>query len=165
MRRASVSTARTALIDGRDDNETLAIAVVVDHADPDVHVVAALRDLRRSEHLRYVNPRMQTVQWHVPYLLAEEALDPGITQVYNELMTSEGSGNTYSLRLPRGFPHRTFGDCQVHFGRAHAATVVAVRTGDELLVSPPWDQPVDAGAVLYYLARERIEPSRLAAVD
>jgi voltage-gated potassium channel len=163
MERAAVARASTVVIDGRDDNETLAIAVVVDHADPDVHVVAALRDLRRSEHLRYVNPRMQTVQWHVPYLLAEEALDPGITQIYNELMTSGGTGNTYSLRLPRGFPHRTFGDCQVHFGRRYGATLLAVRDTSGLVISPDWDTPLDEAAVLYYLAGERIEQDRLSA--
>lgn len=37
--------ARSALIDGRHDNETLDIAVAVDHTQPDDHMVAALRDL------------------------------------------------------------------------------------------------------------------------
>lgn len=49
MTRACVSRARTALIDGRDDNETLAIAVAVDHEKPDIHMIAALRDLDRRE--------------------------------------------------------------------------------------------------------------------
>jgi voltage-gated potassium channel len=162
MTRACVSRARTALIDGRDDNETLAIAVAVDHEKPDIHMIAALRDLQRREQLRYVNPRVQCVQWHMPYLLAEEATDPGITEVYNDLMSAGGHGNTYSLTVPRGFPHATFGDCQTHLGRAFAATVVAVRNGDALVVSPPWDQSLDEGTVLYYLAGERIDPSTLA---
>lgn len=82
MRRAGVAAAATVVIDGRDDNEALMIAVAVDHANPHVHLVAALRDLARCEHLLYVNPRVQCVQWHQPRLIAEEALDPGITQVY-----------------------------------------------------------------------------------
>ena len=165
MTRACVGRARTALIDGRDDNESLAIAVAVDHEKPDIHLIAALRDLQRREQFGYVNPHVHCVQWHMPSLLAEEVNDPGITEVYNDLMSAGGHGNTYSLKVPKSFPHTTFGDCQVHFGRALAATVVAVRTGEKLLVSPPWDQPVDAGAVLYYLARERIDPSRLVAAD
>ena len=163
MTRACIGRARTALIDGRDDNETLAIAVAVDHERPDIHLVAALRDMRRREQLGYVNPRVQCVQWHMPFLLAEEVSDPGITEVYNDLMSAGGHGNTYSFRVPQGFPHATFGDCQVHFGRTLAATLVAVRTGEELLVSPPWDQQLDEGTVLYYLAGERIDPSRVAA--
>ena len=161
MTRACVGRARTALIDGRDDNETLAIAVAVDHEKPDIHMIAALRDLQRREQLSYVNPRVQCVQWHMPSLLAEEATDPGITEVYNNLMSAGGDGSTYSLKVPRAFPHATFGECQVHLGRAFSATLVAVRKGDALVVSPPWDHPLDEGTVLYYLAGGRIDPSRL----
>ncbi len=161
MRRACVDRARTAVIDGRDDNETLAIAVAVDHANPRVHMVAAVRDLGRRDSLRYVNAGVQVVQWHMPFLLSEEAADPGLTQVYNELMTAGGHGNTYSVRVPRGLPHRTFGDCQTAFGRDHGATVLALRTDGGLLVSPSWDTPVPEGAVLYYVAGRRLDPAAL----
>jgi len=163
MTRAGVTTARTVVVDGRDDNETLAIAVAVDHANPAVHLVAAVRDVARRETLRYVNAGVQVVQWHMPSLLTEEATDPGITAVYNELMTAGGSGNTYSARVPRGFPHGTFGQVQIHFGQTFGATVLAVRGADGLVVSPPWDRTVDVGDTLYYVARERIDESRLAA--
>ncbi|MDP9461356.1 MAG: ion channel [Actinomycetota bacterium] len=163
MTRACVQRAHTAVIDGRDDNETLAIAVAIDHANPDIHLVAAVRDLGRRENLRYVNPGVQVVQWHMPFLLSEEANDPGITQIYNDLMTSGGHGNTYSMRVPAGFPHPTFGDCQTWFGRTHGATVLAVRDARGLVVSPPWDRPVPEGTTLYYVAGERIDARRLAA--
>ena len=161
MERACVARARTVIIDGRDDNETLAIAVAVDHAKPDIHMVAALRDLTRREHLSYVNPRVQCVQWHMPFLLSEEAVDPGITQVYTDLMTSGGHGNTYSVRLPRNSGLGSVGACQEHFGRQFGATLLAVRSGDELVVSPAWDRPVDPGTTLYYVARRRIDASSL----
>ena len=162
MTRACVGRARTVVLDGRDDNETLAMAVAVDHANPDVHMVAALRDLSRRESFRYVNPDVQAVQWHMPYLLTEEASDPGITQIYTDLMTSGGHGNTYSVRIPGGFPHATFGECQTWFGRTFGATVLALRAGDGLVVSPPWDRPVPEGSTLYYVAEQRIAPQRLA---
>lgn len=162
LARACVERAATVVIDGRDDNETLAIAVTVDHLNPRVHLVAALRDMSRCQHLRYVNPDVQCVQWHMPYLLTEEALDPGITQVYAELMSSAGSGNTYSVRLPAGLAGRTFGECQTQFGKRFGATVVAVRQESGLSVSPAWDAPVQTGAVLYYVADHRIDESRLS---
>jgi voltage-gated potassium channel len=163
MRRACVARARTAVIDGRDDNETLAIAVAVDHANPRIHLVAAVRDLGRRENLRYVNAGIQVVQWHMPFLLSEEASDPGITQIYNDLMSSGGHGNTYSLRVPAGFPYDTFGDCQTHFGRTFGATVLAVRDDAGLVVSPAWDRPVPQGTTLYYVSGTRIDAGRLAA--
>jgi hypothetical protein len=66
----------------------------------------------------------------MPFLLTEEANAPGLTAVYNELMSEDGSGNTYSLRVPAGFPHTTFGQAQSHFGQALGATVLAVRNTD-----------------------------------
>jgi voltage-gated potassium channel len=161
MRRAGVDRARTALIDGRDDNESLAIAVAVDHSNPDIHMVAALRDLGRCEHFGYVNPGVQCVQWHMPYLLSEEATDPGITEVYQAMMSAGGHGNTYSVTLPDGFANATFGDCQTHFGRTFGATLLAVRDGGGMAVSPAWDRQLDAGTVLYYVADRRIDAARL----
>ncbi len=96
------------------------------------------------------------------FLLTEEANDPGLTAVYNELMSEGGSGNTYSLRVPAGFPHTTFGQAQSHFGQAFGATVLAVRNTDGLVVSPPWDSAVAEGATLYYVARERIDAAQLS---
>jgi voltage-gated potassium channel len=162
MTRACVQRARTAVIDGRDDNETLAIAVAIDHANPDIHLVAAVRDLGRRENLRYVNPGVQVVQWHMPFLLTEEATDPGITQIYNDLMSTGGHGNTYSMRVPAAFPHGSFGECQTWFGRTFGATLLALRGRDGLVVSPPWETPVPEGATLYYVAARRIDDARLA---
>ncbi len=164
MTRACVSRARTAVVDGRDDNETLAIAVAVDHANHGIHLVAALRDLSRRETMRYVSPDVQVVQWHMPSLLSEEAADPGLTQVYNDLMTSGGHGNTYSTTVPPGCPLATVGDVQMHLGRRFSATLLAVRDPSrELEVSPPWDRAVPAGTTLYYVGRERLTPEQLAA--
>ncbi|RBY85913.1 ion channel [Blastococcus sp. TF02A-26] len=164
MERACVDRARTAVVDGRDDNETLAIAVAVDHAHPGIHLVAAVRDLGRRETLRYVNPDVQVVQWHMPFLLSEEAADPGLTQVYNDLMTAGGHGNTYSTRVPAGAGEMSVGDVATRLGRGFGATLLAVRDPEGALeVSPPWERAVPPGTTLYYVARERLAGERLFA--
>jgi voltage-gated potassium channel len=163
MDRACVGRARTVIVDGRDDNETLAIAVAVEHANPGVHTVAALRDMGRRDNLRYVNPGIACVQWHMPSLITEEAMDPGITEVYSDLMSSGGHGNTYSVRLPAGHGFATFGDCQTALGRSFRATVLAVRGPDGLVVCPPWDTPLPQGTTLYYVGRSRIPTGELVA--
>jgi voltage-gated potassium channel len=104
------------------------------------------------------------VQWHMPSRITEEALDPGITEVYSDLMSSGGGGNTYSVQLPAGHGFGAFGDCQQHLGRTYGATVLAVRTAGGLLLSPAWDTPLPAGTTLYYVARSRIADGGLAAV-
>lgn len=158
--RAGVPDAATVVVDGRDDNESLAVTLAVDHVNPEVHLVVALRAMDRREQLRYIDPRIQCVQWHMPNLITEEALDPGITQVYADLMSSGGGGNTYSVRLPAGLAGRTFGECQTHFGRSFGATLIAVRRSGRVVVSPAWDDPVEDGATLYYLADRRVDLDR-----
>ncbi|MCX5046501.1 ion channel [Aldersonia sp. NBC_00410] len=167
--RACVDRAAIILIDGRDDNETLAVAVAVAHASRSgdagptanrVHLIAALRDMSRASQFRYVSSRIQCVQWHVPNLLVEEAHDPGITQVYAELMTAGGTGaSTYSLRLSRD--HTDFGAVQVELGRRFAAVAVAVRRDGVMVVNPPWDGTATAGTTVYYVAASRLAPAAL----
>ena len=163
MTRACVQRARTAVIDGRDDNETLAMAVAVDHANPDIHLVAALRDLSRRESLRYVNAGVQAVQWHMPFLLSEEANDPGITQIYNDLMSSGGHGNTYSLRVPAGLrrtpPSATARPGSgARSGRRCSPCGTATGCGSARRGTGRCRE----GTTLYYVAAERIDAQRMS---
>lgn len=164
MTRACVARATTVIIDGHDDNESLAVALAVDHIRADLHVVVALRDMTRREQLHYVNASIQCVQWHVPNLVSEEALDPGISQVYADLMTGGTGGNTYSATLPDALAGHTFGELQMRLGRRFSATLIAVRSAGRVTVSPGWDTEVGSGATVYYLARQRIEASDLAVL-
>ncbi len=161
MSRAAVGSADTVIIDVDDDNAALAVALAVDHTSPGVHTVVGLRDLERREQLRYVNPAFQCVPWHQPYMLSEEALDPGITEVYADLMSSAGHGNTYSAAMPASLVGQTFGECQSWFGRSFAATIIAVRDPDGVRVNPGWDTAMAPGTTVYYLAARRIEQAAL----
>ncbi|AYY15428.1 ion transporter [Actinobacteria bacterium YIM 96077] len=161
LRRAGVHRAYSVLVDARDDNEALAMAVSVQHLNPEAHLVVALRDMSRADHLKYVSESIRCVQWHMPRMATEELQDPGVTQVYMELMRY-GGGNAYSMRLPDSMGGVTFGACQTAFGQGHDATVLAVRTSEGLQVSPSWSTELPAGSVLYYVGRERLEPGQIA---
>lgn len=160
LRRAGVDRAYSVLVDARDDNEALAIAVAVEHVHPDTHLVVAVRDMSRADHLSYVSDSIRCVPWHVPRMATEEVQDPGITEVYMQLMTT-GGGDTYSIRVPQSWGAVTFGECQTAFGREYGATVLAVRINDDLMVSPDWQTPVPVGSMLYYVARQRLDPGRV----
>lgn len=160
LRRAGAHTAASVLVDGRDDNESLAIALTVNHVAPRTHTVVALRDLSRAAQIEYINTEARTVQWHSPRLISEELQSPGISRVYAELMT-HGGQNTYSLCLPKSVSPVSYGDCQTALGRIFEATVLAVDTGDRLLVSPPWNTCPPADAIVYYVCRRKIPLDRL----
>ncbi len=161
LRRAGVQRAHSVLIDVRDDNEALAVAVTADHVAEGAHLVVALRDIGRVRHLRYVNENIRCVQWHSPHMITEELKDPGITAVYTDLMT-HGGANTYSVRLPESLGPVPVERCRVSLGRRYDATVLAARADDRLLVNPGWRFELPAGAVLYYVGSRRLTPEQVA---
>lgn len=155
LRRAGVHRAGAVLVDARDDNEALAIAVTVDHVTTDAHVVVALRDMDKATLLRYVDEDIHCVQWHTPRMITEELTSPGIAEVYAELMT-DGGANTYSLPLPESLGPVLVENCRTGLGRRHGATLLAARAGGRLLVNPDQHLELPAGAVLYYVSPRRL---------
>ncbi len=154
LRRAGVHRAARILVDARDDNEALALTVAAMHVNPDVHAVVTLRDMTAARNLSYVDPDVSCVQWHSPRLVTEELEDPGISQVYADLMTF-GGRNTYSAPLPPALGEVSFGQVQERLGRTHAATVIAVRRNG-VIIDPRWDTTLAGDAVLYYVGERRL---------
>lgn len=155
LRRAGVDRAGAVLVDARDDNEALAIAVVVAHLNSEAHVVVTLRDMNRSTLLRHVDDNIRCLQWHSPRMITEELTSPGIAEVYRELMTHGGS-NTYSVPLPASLGPVLVEHCQTVLCREHGALVLAARSAGQLLVNPDWRTELAEGSVLYYVSPQRL---------
>jgi voltage-gated potassium channel len=160
LRRARLDRAEAVLVDARDDNEALSLTVAATHVNTHAHTVVTLRDMARARNFTYVDDSVRCVQWHTPHMVTEELQDPGITQVYADLMT-HGGGNTYSTTVPPALGSRTFGDFQQALGRRFSATVLAARADSRLLISPDWTTPITAGSVLYYVAERRLSDEDL----
>jgi voltage-gated potassium channel len=160
LRRAGVQRAGRVLVDARDDNEALSLTVAAMHVNPDVHAVVTLRDMSTARNLSYVDPDVRCVQWHSPQLVTEELEDPGISQVYADLMTS-GGRNTYSVPLPETLGEVSFGHVQERLGRDHTATVIAVRC-DGAIIHPRWDTTLPGKSILYYVGERRLTTAEVA---
>nr|WP_042186792.1 ion channel [Kibdelosporangium sp. MJ126-NF4]CEL17563.1 Putative potassium channel protein [Kibdelosporangium sp. MJ126-NF4]CTQ91210.1 Putative potassium channel protein [Kibdelosporangium sp. MJ126-NF4] len=160
LHRSGVHRARTVLVDARDDNEALAIAVTVDHVNTRAHIVVSLRDMERAQLMRYVDGNIRCVQWHTPRMITEELTSPGIAEVYTELMSSDGA-NTYSVRLPRSLGSLVVGQCQIALGSRHGVTVLAASAHGRLMVNPGWHTELPPGVVLYYIGPRRLTTDEL----
>jgi Trk K+ transport system NAD-binding subunit len=160
LKRAGVDRAHSVLIDVRDDNEALAVAVTADHILTDANLVVTLRDMARSPLFGHVNKVIRCVQWHTPHMITEELESPGISEVYAELMT-HGGASTYLAALPHSLGPILVGDCQTSLGRQHGASILAVRTHGRLLVNPAWHTELPAGSALYYVAPRRLTPDEI----
>lgn len=156
LRRAGLARAAAVLVDGRDDDEALKVTVAANYASAEVHTVVALQDLAHSRTVAKVAENAYCVQWHAVEVITEELQDIGMSRVYAELM-NHSDRNTYSLVVPDTLPQRTFGEFQQALGRWNAATVVAMKIGEELHLSPSWNAEVPVGTVLFYIAKRRLQ--------
>lgn len=160
LRRAAPERASAILIDARDDNEAITLTVAAEEAASGVHTVVTLRDLSRRRTVRRIDRTVHCVQWHALGMVFEELQDPGIAEVYDELMTP-GGASTWSSPAPDEAT-ATYGDWQRALGEGYGATLMAVRRGsDEVLVSADWDTPVPGGSLLYYVAERRLTSEEL----
>ncbi|GAB3298219.1 ion channel [Parasphingorhabdus pacifica] len=160
LRRAGVHRARAVLVDGRDDNDALAIAVTVGHVVSGAHIVVTLRNMERDALLKYVDESIRCVQWHTPRMITEELTSPGIAEVYAQLMTA-GGANTYSTELPESMGAVRVEQCQAALGKNFGATVLAARGAEDLHVNPDWSVELPAGAVLYYVSPRRLTSAEI----
>lgn len=160
LRRAGVERAHTVLVDVRDDNEALAVAVTVDHVNAAAHLVVTLRDMEKITLLTYVDKNVRCVQWHTPRMITEELTSPGIAEMYSVLMT-HGGANTYSVPLPDSLGPVLVERCQTVLAKRHGVNVLAVRVDGELMVNPAWQTELPAGTVLYYVSPQRLTPEQI----
>jgi voltage-gated potassium channel len=160
--RANIEAAHAVLVDARDDNEAVAVTIAAERAATGVHTVVALRDLERRRTIHKVDATAHCVQWHSVAMLVEELHDPGIGLVYQQISSAGGDVATYSSQLPAKSPARSYGEWQTVLGKAHGATVLAISTGEGVLVSPPWSTPVPPGATLFYVCSQRLTEEALS---
>jgi voltage-gated potassium channel len=161
LARTDLARAHSMLVDARDDNEAVRLAVAAEEIASHVHTVVTLRDLRIQRTIHRVSSCVHCVQWHNTQLVSEELNDPGIAEVYQDLATPGGK-NTYSLTIPAAAATATAGDWQRALGRGHEATLMALRADDRTEVSPGWDRPVGPGAQLFYIASRRLDYDEVA---
>ena len=71
----------------------------------------------------------------------------------------------FSMKLPAGAPTLRYGALLAQLKERHDATLIAVADdvfGKGLELNARVDHPVNAGAVIYYIAADRIRPEQMA---
>ncbi|MGH3763400.1 ion channel [Actinophytocola sp.] len=161
LRRAGVHRARTVLVDARDDNEAVAVAVTAAHVTSGAHLVVSLRDMDRAVQLRYISDGIRCVHWNSPRIITEELKTTGISEVYVELMTPGGEAATHVAQLPESLGPVSVERCHTELGRRYGVTLLAARTGRDVTVNPNWQTELSAGSTIYYMSPRRLTTEQI----
>lgn len=154
--RASVSRAKTIIVDAPTPETTVACAIHCRHLNPKAHLVVHLDDEDLAKLLRQ-QVGAEIVTTMAAHLLARAALDPGSSRLYREIILAGGT-TQYVLRYPEGLPEITVGELTKRLKQVCDALLIGLRGPEEQMVlNPPKGMVVVPGkSQLYYLAARRL---------
>ncbi|WP_404385333.1 potassium channel family protein [Caenispirillum salinarum] len=102
LRRAGLDGAKTVLIYGDGDDETLSAALAASAADDDVAIVAFFRDEAQADLLRAHVPRARCLISDAVEQVVREAQDPGAGIVLSLLSSTVEDAAVFSVRVREG---------------------------------------------------------------
>jgi voltage-gated potassium channel len=140
------------------DARTILAALTIERMNPQVYTCAELNNEEYSPHLRMANVNDFVVTGeHNAFLLAQAAMNCGLTSVFAELLNHRYGNSFYRRDVPAAWVGRTFFDLLVFVKEEHNAILIAVRSpGQAMKVNPP-AHTFAAGDQIVFIAAKNIE--------
>lgn len=159
--RAGIAGAARVIVHAPNDDQTLAATLAVMAHKPRAHVVAHFDAEGAARLVRQHHPRVECTRPLYIDVIARAAQDAGSSLVADEWLAT-GGVTQFSLRVPSGAPPLLAGKVGDAF-RAHGALWIGYRDANADAPTLLADDAtrIAPGALLYYLARQRIDDARL----
>ena len=162
--RAGTAGARTVIVRGEDDDETLAATLAAVAEAPGAHVVAHFEDDRARDLILRQCPSVEAVSSLSTEILVRASRDPGASRVADLLFDAASDDTVYSVRVPDDVaPGVAYVDALLRLKTRHAMTLIGrgdgSRRGTDLNCAD--GTVLTPGTVLFYIADDRVEPSSI----
>ena len=162
LERSGMSRARSIVIRGDDDDETLAATLAAASVAPDAHVVAYFDDERAADLVHRQCPGVEAIGSLSAELLVRSSRDPGASLVADLMFSSKSEDTAFSLKVPAFEGRLTYMDVMVGLKRRNDITVVGVATGNgDVDLNCPAGEPIGEGTTLFYIADNRLKDGEI----
>ncbi|HEX7588561.1 MAG TPA: NAD-binding protein [Anaerolineae bacterium] len=151
LKRAGVSSARAAVIitdesdgqphtDSTYDARAVLSVLAIKAVNPDLHVVAEVRDPANRPHFQNAHADEIVVSAEVSEgVVARAATNQGIAWVYEDLLRLDSTPEMFVVDLPEGLEGKTFQSALVRLNTRENAILLGVVEGSEVILCPPND--------------------------
>ncbi len=159
LERGALDKAARIIIQGDNDDNTLAAALAVTAINQTAHIVCHFHDASRAELLKAHEPRVETYISMSAEMIVRAAQDPGSSRVQQQLLNTLEGQTQFSLTIPEHFTGCPLKTLMLHLKQQHDALIIALaddHTGGNLCLNPPLDAPISAGKVIYIMAAHRL---------
>ncbi|MCE7026949.1 ion channel [Jiella avicenniae] len=161
LERAGAVNARSIIVRGATDDETLAAALVASTTCRGAHVVAYFDFESSADILRQQNSRIESVTSLSSELMVRAARDPGTSVVANLLLSAGKEDTAFSVKMPDGAAPVSYDAALRHMRRRHAVTLVGINRHGNVDLNCEEGIEIRPGDVLYYIADRRLDPGRI----
>jgi len=162
MVRACVKDAGKIIIHAGTDYESISIALAVKEMNPSAPIVVKANDPAKEVDIERVDrARVVCVRSTDVPMIVREIHNPGITRVFENLLSPEGQ-DLRSIQIPERKSYN-FGRLAHHFREKHAAILIGMRDAGSAVTSqatlnPAFDAVAEGGMFLDYISRS---PARI----
>ncbi|TFF27294.1 potassium channel protein [Jiella endophytica] len=161
LERAGAANARSIIVRGSSDDETLAAALVASATCERAHVVAYFDFDTSAEILMRQNPRIECVTSLSSELMVRAARDPGSSVVASLLLSAGKEDTAFSLKVPETVAPFAYDGALAALRRHHAVTLVGMARHGNVDLNCKEKTEIRSGDVLYYIADQRLDPGRI----
>lgn len=162
LTRAGSAGAKTIIVRGANDDETLAAVLIAEDHAPGAHIVAYFADDRTAQMVKQRRPRVEAVGSLTEELLTRSARDPGSSEIAARLLSIASRDTAFSLPVPPLKSPLRYGDVFRNLKRHHNVTLVGMISRGVTDLNCRDTEPVEGGATLYYISGLRLDPSAIA---
>ena len=162
LERAGAMNARSIIVRGQTDDETLAAALVASSICERAHVVAYFDFETTAAILTRQNPRIECVTSLSSELMVRAARDPGSSLVASLLLSAGSQDTAYSVRVAADASPFIYETALHLLRRLHSVTLVGMARHGNVDLNCDDAAEIRPGDVLYYIADERLDPGTIA---
>ena len=162
LTRACVKDAAKIIIHAATDYESICIALAVKEINHRAAIVVRANDPGKEIDIERVDrDRVVCIKAVDVPMIVREIHNPGITQVMEKLLSSEGQ-DLRSMRVPLGTPAFSFGLLAHDFREKHGAILIGMRLSGNVLnarsiLNPAFHATVEGGMFLDYISSSPVE--------
>jgi len=161
LARACVKDAAKIIIHSATDYESICIALAVKEINHKAAIVVRANDPGKEVDIERVDrSRVVCIKAVDVPMMVREIHNPGITQVLEKLLSSEGQ-DLRSIQVPHGVPVFSFGLLAHNFRERHGAILIGMRSAgngldSRAILNPAFHATVESGMFLDYISGSSI---------
>ena len=158
LRRAGIERAKTIVVRGQDDDETLAATLAVVTEAASTHIVSFFEDERSAALVRRQCPGVEVIGSMSEELMVRASRDPGASSMAEALFSTETPSTAFSLVVPESMRPANYVDLLHAMRQQYAITLVGARHGQspDVKLNCADDSLIKPGDTLFYISDARL---------